>query len=405
MKKGWEIKTLGEVCDVINGLWTGKTPPYINVGVIRNTNFTKDCKLNDDDIAYLDVEIKQYQKRKLQYGDLIIEKSGGGPKQPVGRAIIFNKQEGEFSFSNFTSALRINKEIVDFRFVHKVLLYKYLNGETEKMQSHTIGIRNLDFKLYKEISIPIPPIKEQEEIVEKLDKGFELIDSLKETAKKNLDNAKELFQSVLREELSPKEGWKTKTLGEVCDFVRGLTYSKNDEVNYSNNAVLRSNNIDPISLKLNLNEIKYINDSIQIAQDKIVQEGTIMICTANGSKSHLGKVAYIDKNYGYAFGGFMGLLKPKESVIPIYLYYSLITPIYKDYISKLSDGVNINNLKFSDLSIYSIPIPPIQEQDEIVERLDLIKGKCEMLEGNYKRVLELCEELKQGLLREAFEVR
>ena len=201
MKKEWEIKTLGEVCDVINGLWTGKTPPYINVGVIRNTNFTKDCKLNDDDIAYLDVEIKQYQKRKLQYGDLIIEKSGGGPKQPVGRAIIFNKQEGEFSFSNFTSALRINKEIVDFRFVHKVLLYKYLNGETEKMQSHTIGIRNLDFKLYKEISIPIPPIKEQEEIVEKLDKGFELIDSLKETAKKNLDNAKELFQSVLREEL------------------------------------------------------------------------------------------------------------------------------------------------------------------------------------------------------------
>lgn len=197
-----------------------------------------------------------------------------------------------------------------------------------------------------------------------------------------------------------KKGWEIKKLGEVCDFVRGLTYSKNDEVNYSNNAVLRSNNIDPISLKLNLNEIKYINDSIQIAQDKIVQEGTIMICTANGSKSHLGKVAYIDKNYGYAFGGFMGLLKPKESVIPIYLYYSLITPIYKDYISKLSDGVNINNLKFSDLSIYSIPIPPIQEQEEIVERLDKGFELIDSLKETAKKNLDNAKELFQSVLRE-----
>ena len=50
-----------------------------------------------------------------------------------------------------------------------------------------------------------------------------------------------------------------------------------------------------------------------------------------------------------------------------------------------------------------IPIPTIKEQEEIVERLDLIKEKCVVLEGNYKRVLVLCEELKQGLLREAFE--
>ena len=52
MKK-WEVKTLVEVCEFGNGLWTGKKPPFIEVGVIRNTNFTKDCELDDSDIRPL----------------------------------------------------------------------------------------------------------------------------------------------------------------------------------------------------------------------------------------------------------------------------------------------------------------------------------------------------------------
>ena len=61
----WEWKKLGEVCDSINGLWKGKKEPFIKVGVIRNTNFTKNCKLdlNPSKLEFLDVEKKQYDKR------------------------------------------------------------------------------------------------------------------------------------------------------------------------------------------------------------------------------------------------------------------------------------------------------------------------------------------------------
>ena len=97
----WEVKKLGEVCEFLNGLWKGKKPPFIKVGVIRNTNFTKDGKLDDSNIVILDVEKSKFTNRKLQYGDIILEKSGGGPKQPVGRVIIFDKKNGDFSFSNF----------------------------------------------------------------------------------------------------------------------------------------------------------------------------------------------------------------------------------------------------------------------------------------------------------------
>ena len=80
--------------------------------------------------------------------------------------------------------------------------------------------------------------------------------------------------------------WKTVELGDICEFTRGLTYSKTDEVEFSNNAVLRATNIDLESNKLNLEEIRYINSSVKIKEDKKVKLNDILICTASGSKSH-----------------------------------------------------------------------------------------------------------------------
>ena len=92
MKEGWEYSTIGDLCDKMNGLWKGKIGPFVNVGVIRNANFTKSFTLSFDNIEYLDVEAKQYKTRKLQKGDLIVEKSGGSEKQPVGRTVLFDKE-------------------------------------------------------------------------------------------------------------------------------------------------------------------------------------------------------------------------------------------------------------------------------------------------------------------------
>src|ERR1700675_4914983 len=119
MKIGWKTEPLEQVCQFSNGLWKGEKPSFVNVGVIRNTNFTKEGTLDDSDIAYLDVEAKKFEKRRLQFGDIILEKSGGGPKQPVGRVALFDKGDGDFSFSNFTAALRIlQPNEVDFRYLH-----------------------------------------------------------------------------------------------------------------------------------------------------------------------------------------------------------------------------------------------------------------------------------------------
>lgn len=197
------------------------------------------------------------------------------------------------------------------------------------------------------------------------------------------------------------KGWEIKKLGDVVDFQRGLTYSKNDEEDYSENIVLRSNNVDLKTNKLNFEDLRYINSKIVIPENKKITKGSILICTANGSKSHLGKVALIDENYNYAFGGFMGLIKPKENLNSNFLFHILTSESYKKFIGELSDGANINNLKFGDLGTFKIPIPPLPEQQRIVSILDkafaLASRASAIAEQNLKNAKELFESYLQGV--------
>lgn len=195
-----------------------------------------------------------------------------------------------------------------------------------------------------------------------------------------------------------KEGWKTVKLGDVCDFFRGLTYGKTDEVDFSSNIVLRSNNIELKSFKLNLAELKYISDDFVIPSEKRVKKGSLLICTANGSKEHLGKVALIDKDFNYAFGGFMGLLVPSEEILAPYLYYMMLSDSYKKYIKSLSDGANINNLKFKDLAVFELPLPPLEEQHHIVSILDASFEKIDALKKNAEENLKNAKALFQQVL-------
>ena len=180
LPKGWAIITIDSVCENINGLWKGKKEPLVNVGVIRNANFTKDFKLDYSKIEYIDVEQSAFRRRHLKNGDLIVEKSGGSDNHPVGRAILYEGEDAVFSFSNFTMILRIKEgEVLTSRYLFYFLLAEYQKGSMSSMQTQTTGLHNLILEKYLSMSIPLPPFSEQLRITEKIDEVFGIMDAIK----------------------------------------------------------------------------------------------------------------------------------------------------------------------------------------------------------------------------------
>jgi type I restriction enzyme, S subunit len=200
-----------------------------------------------------------------------------------------------------------------------------------------------------------------------------------------------------------KNNWEIKKLGEVCDVQRGLTYSRKDAVEFSDNIVLRATNINLENSNLDFTELKYLRNDFQIKEKYRLRRNSLLICFSSGSKKHLGKIALIDDNYNHSFGGFIGQITPKKEIFSKYLFYNLISTSYKKYIIELTDGININNLKIKDLNAFQIPLPPIPEQKRIVAILDKAFSAIDKAKQNAEANLKNAKEVFESYLQNIFE--
>ncbi len=408
MKTGWQKKSLDEVCLFSNGLWKGEKEPFVNVGVIRNTNFTKDGALDDSDIAYLDVESKKFEKRRLQFGDIILEKSGGGPKQPVGRVALFDKQDGQFSFSNFTSALRVkNPQEIDFRFLHKGLFWTYLSGATEGMQSHSTGIRNLDGNAYKAIEISFPPLPEQLRIVAILDQAFVSIATARANAEQNLQNVRALFESQLQAVFSQRgEGWAEKPLGDICEFLNGFAFKSGDVVSESQTQLVRMGNLYNDQLDLERSPVFYPDSFSATYSRYVLHEGDIiMSLTGTTGKEDYGFAVRIP-NCSHTLLMNQRIMKfdaiKFDIVDDSYLLHYLRSRCFLDVLYPTANGTRQANLSSVTMKVLTVPLPSLKEQKEIAVKLDALHEETQRLESIYQRKIEALYELKQSLLHQAF---
>ena len=174
-----------------------------------------------------------------------------------------------------------------------------------------------------------------------------------------------------REREVQKSTYSIVPLKEVCDLVRGVTYSKKDEVQEGGHQVLRANNIVNDTSTLGLSEIKLVSESIKFSDDKKLQTNDIFICMASGSKDHIGKVAFITSDTDYHFGGFMGAVRAKlEHIEPAYLFYQLRHNRFNDYLREQIIGANINNLGTKLFYQFRLPLPSLEVQREIVAEIE-----------------------------------
>jgi len=169
-------------------------------------------------------------------------------------------------------------------------------------------------------------------------------------------------------------GVKFKMLGEIASYTRGVSYKKSNEEIDGPVRVLRSNNITLESNSLNFIDVKTLSNSVRIREDQWLRPNDILISAASGSKEHVGKVAFIDKEIGYSFGAFMAVVRSKETSCETlnqkFLYYLLSSRNFEKYLEISLKSTTINNLNAGIMKNFLIPIPPLEIQQEIVNILD-----------------------------------
>ncbi|MBW2663454.1 MAG: restriction endonuclease subunit S [Deltaproteobacteria bacterium] len=240
------------------------------------------------------------------------------------------------------------------------------------------------------LTASIPPLPEQKRIVAILDKAFTAIDKAKANAKKNLANAKELFESCLNGIFeNPGEDWEEKKLGEICEFRNGRAHEKiiDDKGQYivinskyisTNGAIYKRSNEQLTPL--------YKNEIVFVMSD--VPKGKA-----------LAKCFIIDKNDMYTLNQRIGALTLKK-VNTCFFFYQFNR---NKYLLSFDNGENQTNLRKNDILKCPLYIPALIEQTRIVAKLDSLSTKTKRLEKIYQQKIADVEELKKSILKKAFE--
>ena len=180
-------------------------------------------------------------------------------------------------------------------------------------------------------------------------------------------------------------------LSQLCELVRGVTYTKSDEVEAGGHEILRANNIDRATFTLNLDDIKRISTSVSLDSSKKLRANDIFICMASGSKDHIGKVAFVPEDTDYFFGGFMGAVRCQLDLIdPQYLFFHLRHQKFNEFLRNRIAGANINNLNAKIFGEYQIPLPPWKVQRELVAEID---GYQQVIDEARQTIEETAEEI------------
>lgn len=373
------------------------------VNVLRTTNFTNLGVIDFSNVVKRSISEKKVQQKKLLKGDIIIEKSGGSPKQPVGRVVFFN-EEGTYLCNNFTSILRPKKEKVEPKYLHYLLYASHRFGVTGMFQNKTTGIINLQLPRYvNKLEIPLPPLKTQQHIAQILDDASALRDKTKKLLKEYDLLAQSLFLEMFGDPGTNKKGFEIRQLDEFYSSKKEGTKCgpfggalKKEEYVEKGIAVW---NMDNISKTGELNtDIK-----LWITEDKFAKLETYNVINNDiiiSRAGTVGKMCVVKSSYEKSIISTNLIRLRLNSSLLLPLFFSAMMNYFKERVGRLKTGAEgsfthmntgvLNNLKF--------PYPPINLQNQFAEKIALIEQQKTLA----KEELQESENLFNCLLQKAF---
>jgi type I restriction enzyme, S subunit len=394
----WEVKKLGDVGNIFSGNSINakiKKEKYLHLEEGMPYIATKDVSY-DSKIDYdngVKIPHDQLDKFRIAHKNSIFICAEGGS---AGRKLAFNTED--VCFVNKLFALEPSG-FMEPRYV----FYFYQTSDFQKQfYSRMTGlIGGVSMGKFKNINIPVPPLPIQKKIVKILDEAFEKLSKAKENAETNLNNSKEVFESYLQsvfENLRDKSS--SESLGKLCHFVRGPFGGslKKSSFKPSGFAVYEQQH----AINNQFSSIRYFIDEDKFEEMKrfeLKYGDLIMSCSGT-----MGKIAIVPENIKRGIIN-QALLKltPNKNLNIVFLKTWMESQDFQEQIKKFSKGAAIKNVaSVKVLKEINMPLPLLEEQKQIVAKLDNLSAETKKLEQIYNQKLTDLEELKKSILQKAF---
>lgn len=374
MKKGWEVKKLGEACDVLSGSgfpkkYQGQQDLEYPFYKVSDMNLPLNGKnmIQENNSISSDVR-RELGAKSFHAGTVIFPKVGG--------AILTNKKRvisKPSCVDNNIMGLYPHRSEVCGDYLYWWMDHVDIYDWSNKASPPSITQRTVS-----NTTIPIPPLSEQEEIVEVLDTAFAAIDQAKANIEQNIANAKELFQSKLNQIFSQKgEGWVETTLGASCKMYQPKTIGKKDMTTDGEFIVFGANG--PIGRYHSYNH-----------------EASQLLVTCRGATC--GSVN-ISEPMSWITGNAMVIQPLEPELNRDFLELALRGGI--DLSSSIT-GAAQPQITRTNLEPITLRYPSRQNQIAIVESVQALSREVQTISSHYQTKLTSLDELKKSILQKAF---
>jgi type I restriction enzyme S subunit len=397
MRDGWKALPLSDVVEhTIGGVWGAESgTDEVEVTVVRSTEFTKRGFLNFETGVSRSIKHSQIKSRELKEGDILLEKSGGGPDQPVGRVVYVTAEiPNKFVCSNFVQLVRPDPKLVDPLLLFHIMWQWHAINRTLEFQAQTTGIRNLRTPDYLEQEITLPPLPEQKRIVDLISS----VDSYIEALEKQLETGKKSRNAVLHELLTTGgDDWTETTLGEIADWGSGGT-PKADNPDFYGGGINWCVIGDLTESEVWETEKTITKLGLDKSSAKIIEPGCVLLAMYGASIGRTGISAIpMATNQAIAFAKC-----DINLVLPKYLLAYLQTQ--KEEFVEVGQGAAQPNISQTIIKSWKVVLPPISYQTESISIMNFFDVTIVGLRANIQSTKELRSSLLSDLLSGAHEI-
>lgn len=413
----WQAKPLRAlITEQFAGDW-GNDDGEQAVSVMRSTNFTNDGQLDMSDVATRYFSKEKAEQFGLKKGDLLVERSGGGPEQPVGRIGFIEQDMSGATVSNFVQVLRPDAEKVDATFLGWALFELQRTGIVERVQQQSTQMRNLNWRDYQRLLLPWPEMDEQRNIAASL----RLVDDAINKAQAELEATRDLKRSLMVHvferglvadiETKPYKihrcytaqiptHWDDDKLGKSLTAVEYGTNAASNDYRGGYPVIAIPQVVAP---HLALTDVPFAEVTESEAAALRLMVDDVLLIRTNGNPEYIGKSTIVSEEVAETHTIFASYLirvrTDKDRLMGAYLNYFLASPLGRRQAGAVANtSAGNNNIGARAIKQFRFPRPPLTEQEHVVTLLDGIESQISAQLEKVNTAMKVKRSLLQNLL-------